>query len=64
MGGNVYLPDSEPVAPLRDARFRQSSDGESRLDDDLGAELDALSRRSAFTADDDLVFGHPQTGRP
>lgn len=34
------------------------------LADRVGAELEALSRRSAFTADDDLVFGHPQTGRP
>jgi integrase len=34
------------------------------LADRVGAELEALSRRSAFTADDDLVFGHPHTGRP
>jgi integrase len=34
------------------------------LADRVAAELEALSRRSAFTADDDLVFGHPQTGRP
>ena len=29
-----------------------------------GRELEALSRRSMFTADDDLVFGPPQTGTP
>jgi integrase len=34
------------------------------LADRVGAELEALSRRSAFTADDDLVFGHPHTGQP
>lgn len=32
------------------------------MSDRLGAELDRLSRASAFTADDDLVFAHPQTG--
>src|SRR5215203_4041149 len=34
------------------------------LADRVGAELEALSRRSAFTVDDELVFGHPQTGAP
>jgi integrase len=34
------------------------------LADRVGAELEALSCRSMFTADDDLVFGHPQTGAP
>jgi integrase len=34
------------------------------LADRVGAELEALSQRSAFTADDDLVFGHPHTGAP
>ena len=34
------------------------------LADRVGAALEALSRRSAFTADDDLVFGHPQSGQP
>ena len=33
------------------------------LADRVGAELEALSRRSMFTADDDLVFGHPRPGR-
>jgi integrase len=33
------------------------------LADRVGAELEALSRRSAFTTDDDLVFGHPRPGR-
>jgi integrase len=34
------------------------------LADPVGAELEGLSQRSAFTADDDLVFGHPLTGAP
>src|SRR5215207_5674062 len=34
------------------------------LADRVGAGLEALSRRSAFTVDDELVFGHPQTGAP
>ena len=34
------------------------------LADGLAAQLEALSRRSAFTADEDLVFGHPHTGNP
>jgi integrase len=34
------------------------------LADRVGAELEALSRRSVFTADEDLVFGHPLTGKP
>lgn len=34
------------------------------LADRVGAELEALSQRSAFTTDDDLVFGHPHTGTP
>lgn len=28
------------------------------------AELDRWSQRSAFAGDDQLVFGHPQTGKP
>ena len=32
--------------------------------DRLARELDAWSRASAFVAEDDLVFSHPQTGRP
>jgi len=32
------------------------------LADPVGAELEALSQRSAFTGDHDLVFGHPLTG--
>jgi integrase len=34
------------------------------LADRMVAELDAWSRRSLYTADDDLVFGHPQLGTP
>ena len=29
-----------------------------------GRELDALSKRSAYTGDADLVFGHPLIGKP
>lgn len=32
--------------------------------DRLGGELDRLYQASAFQADDDLVFGNPQTGKP
>ena len=31
---------------------------------ELAAPLDGWSRRTVFAADDDLVFAHPQTGRP
>jgi integrase len=34
------------------------------LADRVGTELEALSQRSAFTADENLVFGHPLTGGP
>lgn len=34
------------------------------LADEVVAALDAWSRRSLYTADDDLVFAHPQLGRP
>ncbi len=34
------------------------------LADRVGAELEGLSRGSTFTADEDLVFGHPLTGNP
>jgi integrase len=34
------------------------------LADRVAAELEALSRRTAFSHDDDLVFAHPETGRP
>jgi integrase len=34
------------------------------LADRLGGELDRLHQASAFTADDDLVFANPHTGRP
>ena len=30
----------------------------------VSAALKALWRRSNYTADDDLVFGHPETGKP
>ena len=32
--------------------------------DRLARELDRRSRRSLYTADDDLVFAHPQIGNP
>jgi hypothetical protein len=34
------------------------------LIDRLAAELDGLSRTTAFGDDDDLVFAHPATGHP
>ncbi|MEJ7790232.1 MAG: site-specific integrase [Thermoleophilaceae bacterium] len=34
------------------------------LADRVAVELEALSRVTAFTADDDLVFAHPHTGKP
>jgi integrase len=34
------------------------------LADRVGAALELLSRRSAFTTDEDLVFGHPLNGTP
>jgi integrase len=34
------------------------------LADALGGELDRLYQRSAYTADEDLVFAHPHSGRP
>ena len=34
------------------------------LADRVAAELESLSQRSAYTADEDLVFGHPETGNP
>lgn len=34
------------------------------LADRVAAELDRLSRRSAYAADENPVFAHPQTGRP
>jgi len=34
------------------------------LADRVAGALEDLSRRTAFSADDDLVFAHPETGRP
>ena len=34
------------------------------LADRIGTELEALFQVSAYTADEDLVFGHPHTGHP
>lgn len=34
------------------------------LADIVGGELDQLHRRTAYTADTDLVFAHPHTGKP
>jgi integrase len=53
-------------------RGEHSSEGKSDLStrrsvpmaDRLARELDSYSRRTVYAADDDLVFGHPQTGRP
>jgi integrase len=34
------------------------------LADVVGAELEALSKATAYRSDDELVFGHPHTGKP
>lgn len=34
------------------------------LADEVAGELDVLFKASAYQADEDLVFGHPHTGRP
>ncbi|TMK99483.1 MAG: site-specific integrase [Actinobacteria bacterium] len=53
-------------------RGEHSSEGKSDLStrrsvplaDRLAGELDRLSQRTPYAADDDLVFAHPQSGRP
>ncbi|HEV2787037.1 MAG TPA: site-specific integrase, partial [Solirubrobacteraceae bacterium] len=53
-------------------RGEHSGDGKSDLSTtrsvpmatELAVALDQWSRRTAFSADEDLVFAHPQTGRP
>jgi integrase len=53
-------------------RGEHSTDGKSDLStrrsvpmaDRAARALDAWSRRTAYSADDDLVFAHPQTGKP
>jgi integrase len=53
-------------------RGEHSGDGKSDLSTSrsvpmasrLAGDLDVWSRRTVFAADDDLVFAHPQTGRP
>ena len=53
-------------------RGEHSSEGKSELSmrrsvpiaDRLARELDLWSRRTVFSGDDDLVFAHPQTGKP
>ena len=53
-------------------RGQHSTDGKSDLStrrsvpmaDRIAGELDRWSRRSSYSADDDLVFAHPETGNP
>ena len=59
---------------VRNAWVRGEHSGEGKSDlstrrsvpmaDQLARELDRWSRRTAYGADDDLVFAHPQSGRP
>lgn len=59
---------------VRNAWVRGEHSGEGKSDlstrrsvpmaDRLARELDRWSRRTAYGADDDLVFAHPQSGRP
>lgn len=59
---------------VRNAWVRGEHSGEGRSDlstrrlvpmaDRLARELDRWSRRTLYGADDDLVFAHPQSGRP
>ncbi len=59
---------------MRNAWVRGEHSGEGKSDlstrrsvpmaDRLARELDRWSRRTAYGTDDDLVFAHPQSGRP
>ncbi len=59
---------------VRNAYVRGEHSGEGKSDrstrrsvpmtDRLARDLDAWSRRTAYAADGDLVFAHPQSGRP
>jgi integrase len=53
---------------VRGGKFRPpKSKGSSRsvpMADVVGGELERLFQASAYQADDELVFGHPRTGRP
>ncbi len=59
---------------VRNAGVRGEHSGEGKSDlstrrsvpmaDRLARELDRWSRRTLYSADDDLVFAHPQSGRP
>jgi integrase len=56
---NVFVRGEHSSAGKSDLSTRRSVP----LADRLVSELDAWSRRTVFTAEDDLVFAHPQTGK-
>lgn len=57
---NAYVRHEHSTEGKSDLSTRRSVP----LSDRLVAELDRWSQRSAFAGDDQLVFGHPQTGKP
>jgi integrase len=56
---NVFVRGEHSSAGKSDLSTRRSVP----LADRLVSDLDAWSRRTAFAAEDDLVFAHPQTGK-
>jgi integrase len=57
---NTYVLGEHSVDGKSDLSTRRSVP----MADRLARELDGWSRRTAFNADDDLVFAHPETGNP
>ena len=57
---NVFVRGEHSSEGKSDLSTRRSVPMASRL----ARELDAWSRRTVFNGDEDLVFAHPQTGRP
>jgi integrase len=57
---NAYVLGEHSSAGKSDLSTRRSVP----MADRLGRELDRWSQRTAFSGEDDLVFAHPQTGRP
>jgi hypothetical protein len=63
VGGNA-----EPTSGMRNGKRRTPKSATSSravpIADRVGGALDRLFQASAYQGDDDLVFGHPHTGRP
>jgi integrase len=57
---NTFVRGEHSAAGKSDLSTRRSVP----MTDRLAGELDRWSRRSVYCTDDDLVFAHPQTGRP